>query len=63
MPNIILVMVLVCSVLIIFEVSGNLLDEAGGLFDLADSTLPVVTQEVDPTPSGPLPTPEPIIDA
>ena len=31
MPNIILVMVLVCSVLIIFEVSGNLLDEAAAI--------------------------------
>jgi hypothetical protein len=63
MPNIILVMVLVCTMLIVMDVSSTLIDEGVGLFDQADSTLPVITQEYDDTPSGPLPTPEPIIDA
>lgn len=63
MPNIILVLVLVCAVLIILDVSSTLIDEGIRLFDKADPTLPVITQEVDPTPSGPLPTSEPIIDA
>ncbi|MCP4140123.1 MAG: hypothetical protein GY755_07510 [Chloroflexi bacterium] len=63
MPNIILVVVLVCAVLIILDVSSTLIDEGVGLFDQPDPTLPVINQEVDETPSVPLPTPEPIEDA
>jgi hypothetical protein len=63
MPNIILVLVLVCAVLIILDVSSTLIDEGVRLFDQPDPTLPAITQEYDETPSGPLPTPEPIEDA
>jgi hypothetical protein len=60
MPNVILVFVLICTVLIIFDISGNLVNE-GVLVE--DINTPTKTIEVEETPSGPLPTPEPIIDA
>ncbi|MEN8242392.1 MAG: hypothetical protein ABFS17_10755 [Chloroflexota bacterium] len=60
-PNVILVFVLLCTLLIVFEISGNLVNE--GVFQFENEERPTLTVEVEETPSGPLPTPEPIIDA
>lgn len=61
MPIVIMVFVLLSTILIVFDISGNLANE--GVFQFGKTATPTPTQGVEPTPSGPLPTPEPIIDA
>ena len=59
MPIVILVFVLLSTTLIVVDISGNLVNE--GVFQFESTNTPTPTLEE--TPSGPLPTPEPIIDA
>lgn len=59
MPNVILIFVLLSTVLILMDVSANLINE----IDTQTDTLESPATETSPTPSGPLPTPEPIQDA
>jgi hypothetical protein len=59
LPNVILIFVLLSTVLILIDVSANLIDEIDTQTEIVDT--PAI--ETFPTPTGPLPTPEPIEDA
>jgi hypothetical protein len=59
MPNVILIFVLVCTVLILIDVSGNLINE----IDTPTETVETPTVQTEPTPIGPTPTFIPIEDA
>jgi hypothetical protein len=64
MPNVILVFVLLSTVLILIDISGNLIND--GLLQIdsgADEAEPINTKQVESTPIGPTPTLAPIGDA